>query len=193
MCFLYAHHTFIGHSSRNLRLGPVQDRQEIPFGSRDSESDLGPIQRRPASIRAIRPPSVPFQPAASPLPRRNISVDRARDALGLRETTDRKQRRLSPRNSGYPEPWNALTRNAPRGFRFARANSSASSQRCAPRAWSLALTPDRWGAMSEITRSAFSPPSARITIASTASSRKSPSMTVTPATGLIGRISTALP
>src|SRR5262245_17184027 len=60
---------------------------------------------------------------------RYISLERLRDASGLRDTTRSKPARSRCKNAGNPAPWNALTRRLPPGFRCARPNSSASSHR----------------------------------------------------------------
>jgi len=87
------------------------------------------------------------------LPNKKISEDLSRLALGFFDTTVLNSARNLCNNSLYPVPLKHLTSKAPLGFMCICANSMAKSTICSMRAASAIATPDRFGAMSDSTRS----------------------------------------
>jgi len=156
------------HSNRNLRPGPAQERQKMPSGSRIRENDRSPVQRHPG-VDTRRPPTVPRISVPGQYPAQEEHLGRSpRDALGLRDAPNPKQRRISARNPGYPAPWNTFDKERTSGFRCARANSKARfAQMHRARLMRLMPHPIDWVPYPETTRSAFSPSSARSRLANT--------------------------
>ena len=143
-------------------------------------------RKRPTQV--TRPRRCPAS-GESLWPPRTFPLESLRLAGGLACRTLAKARFIGSSSCRSEPPCSTLATNAPPGASVCRAKSNASSARATMRMWSVAVCPVVFGAMSDSTRSAAPPNSARRR-AGMSGSMKSPSMNRAPVTGWTGSKST---